>query len=194
MAQSPKEALASPGFCALFPRNFLLYAFRVNRHSSAPPRMPQVMTSAMVTYAWGVSSEIFRPDSPIPVAAISATLTSYCRLPITDNRSQGSGMPKLPDRAITPSKMLKAGSSVKVALEMTVFFSTARSMPRRRPARQLFTIKVTHMATTNRIATPTRAYRIGAFSCSSKWSIASPPQSHKKRIRSVQQMHGIFLL
>ena len=28
-------------------------------------------------------------------------------------------MPKLPDRAITPSKMLKAGSSVKVALEMT---------------------------------------------------------------------------
>ena len=68
-------------------------------------------------------------------AAISATLSSYCRAPMTDSRSQDRGTPRVPLSATTPSRMLTEGRSVKVALDRIVFFSTFLSMPIRIPAR-----------------------------------------------------------
>ena len=72
-------------------------------------------------------------------------------------------MPMLPESATTPSSTENAGSSVKVALDTTAFLSTALSMPTAMPARQLLTIKYTHIAQTIRIANATMAYSAGAL-------------------------------
>ena len=100
-----------------------------------PPRMPTVMTRAMVTKAPTDSSSNRRPDRPMDWAAISATLSSYCKAPMTDRRSQEKGTPSEPLRAMTPSRILMEGSSVKVALAVMVRRSTFLSIPSLIPAR-----------------------------------------------------------
>ena len=37
-----------------------------------------------------------RPESPIPVAAIPATFSSYCKAPPTESLSQDKGTPRVP--------------------------------------------------------------------------------------------------
>ena len=57
-------------------------------------------------------------------AAISATFSSYWSAPITESLSQEKGTPSVPLSAITPSRILIDGRSVKVALAVIVFFNT----------------------------------------------------------------------
>ena len=102
---------------------------------NTPLKMPTVMTRKMVTKAVMFISDSRRPLSPTLCAAISATFSSYCSAPMTERRSQESGTPRVPLRAMTPSRILMEGSRVKVALEMMAFFSTFLSIPMAIPAR-----------------------------------------------------------
>ena len=99
---------------------------------NTPLKMPTVMTRKMVTKAVMFISDSRSPLSPTLCAAISATFSSYCS---AERRSQESGTPRVPLRAMTPSRILMEGSRVKVALEMMAFFSTFLSIPMAIPAR-----------------------------------------------------------
>ena len=54
---------------------------------------------------------------------------------MTLSRSQGQGVPRLPDRAMTPSRIPTLGSTAKVALATMVRFILVTSMPMAFPAR-----------------------------------------------------------
>ena len=125
--------------------------------SRQPQMMPNVMTARIVTRWSGVRMELSRA-TPMFSAAISATVASYWRLPMTDRRSQATGTPRLPARAMTPSRMEREGRRVKVADLVTAFLRTFLSLPIAMPARQLLMMKTTHSAAMKSSMTPTTRY------------------------------------
>ena len=100
-----------------------------------PLKIPAVITRAMVVKAPMDISLTLRPESPIPVAAISATFSSYCKAPTTESLSQDKGTPRLPLRAITPRRILTPGRTEKVALDIMARLITFLSIPMAIPAR-----------------------------------------------------------
>ena len=100
------------------------YFFRKKMLMNTPPRIPRVMTRAMVTKEPVLIKSTLRPGIPMLWAAISATLSSYCRAPMTESLSHEKGTPKVPERATTPRRILMDGSSVNVALDVMVFLRT----------------------------------------------------------------------
>ena len=73
---------------------------------------------------------------------------------MTESRSQGQGMPRLPDRAMTPRRMPTLGSREKVALDVMARFIALLSMPRATPARQARMRKMTQRITTKAMMPP----------------------------------------
>jgi len=61
-------------------------------------------------------------------------------------------------RAMTLSRRLMLGSSVKVTLEVTARRSIVRSMPMAIPTRQAYTMKKTFIRSTNRMMTSQMTY------------------------------------
>ena len=100
-----------------------------------PPKIPIVITRAIVTNASISNSSTRSPVSSILFAAISATFNSYCNAPITESLSHENGTPSVPLNATTPSKILIDGNNVNVALDIIVFFNTFLSIPIFNPAR-----------------------------------------------------------
>ena len=73
---------------------------------------------------------------------------------MTDSRSQGQGMPRLPERAMTPRRMPTLGRREKVALAVMARFIFVLSMPRAMPARQARMRKITHRIATKAMIPP----------------------------------------
>ena len=73
---------------------------------------------------------------------------------MTDRRSQGQGMPRLPERAMTPRRMPTLGRREKVALDVMARFILVLSMPRARPARQARRRKITQRTATKAMIPP----------------------------------------
>lgn len=83
---------------------------------------------------------------------------------MTDSRSHGHGVPRLPDRAITPSRMPTLGSAENVALETITRFIRVVSMPIAFPARYARSMKTTQISATKAIIPPQTRYKNGLFS------------------------------
>ena len=93
---------------------------------------------------------------------------------MTESRSHGHGIPRLPESAITPSKIPTLGSTEKVALEMITRFIFAVSMPIAFPARYARAINTTHNSATNATMPPQMRY-IGALLSFSRMFIDKTP-------------------
>ena len=100
-----------------------------------PHMMQTPIRRAIVVKACGVIAEAERPGRPTASAAASATCVSYCSAPMTERRSHDHGVPRLPESAMTPSRMPTLGSAANVALAVMVRFIFVLSIPMATPAR-----------------------------------------------------------
>lgn len=94
-------------------------------------RQPILIIIAIVTNCSAVivDAEKLSHGRFIDFAPISAADVSYTRLPMTDKRSQGKGIPSFGARAATPMKMLIAGAIENIAARRAVRLITPLSMP-----------------------------------------------------------------
>ena len=109
------------------------YFLRVSIQRIHPQIIPNVITARMVTRLSRLRIELSRAF-PMLSAAISATVASYCRLPMTDNRSHDTGTPRLPESAITPRRIDTDGRTVNEAEDVIAFLKTFLSIPIASPA------------------------------------------------------------
>ena len=84
---------------------------------------------------------------------------------MTDRRSHGHGVPRLPDSAITPSRIPTLGSAENVALETITRFIFVRSIPMARPALHARMRNTMQISATKATIPPQIAYIAGLFSC-----------------------------
>ena len=82
----------------------------------------------------------------------------------SDSRSQGHGMPRLPDRAMTPSRMPTLGRTEKVALAVMARFMRATFMPMAFPAFQARRMNTRQTTATKATIAPQIRYMVPLFS------------------------------
>ena len=82
---------------------------------------------------------------------------------MTERRSHGHGIPRLPERAITPKRMPTLGKTEKVALETITLFIFVVSIPSATPALKARTRKITHTIATNATIPPQMRYMGALF-------------------------------
>lgn len=113
------------GAACTFPR----YFFKKKIQQITPPKISTVITSAIVENAPMLNSLTLSPERPILWATILATLSSYCKAPITDILNHENGTPSVPLNAITPNEVLIDGNKVNVALDVIALFKIFLSIP-----------------------------------------------------------------
>ena len=83
---------------------------------------------------------------------------------MTESLSHGQGVPRLPESAITPSRIPTLGSSVKLALAVIVLRSLTGSIPMAFPALYARIRKKSETRAINRMMPPQTRYINGEFS------------------------------